>query len=497
MVKEDFHNWFSSKVDDVKEQNKKLTAYDITMNTIKQENMFKGTIVICIVYALFGFLLVLLSYFSESVRDLLFIKFLPFTLVYIIGTIIIIFVMLYYIFTFEPVKIDRHNDIDDISCPDYWKVEIIDEKYIGDSFDKNYANDFKYRCVIDDTIFDKENMYKYHNSNNYRMTNISTTVKTDDNTVGKFNATYNSSFSSDYNNNKDLYNIYVDVNNYGTNFNANKKALAKDLNIYNDSKRVDNIYSNLRTIAVLENNYAIDSDNTANDLIASSNILNPDVNFAIFNIDNNSNTSYLNNTNSNNSYNIINWNGLTNNFFDNIFTEKPKMYGIKVAIKSKTTLGTYYCMGRINKNTENNYIFTKDITTEIKNIYDDAPDSIKNTVNYTLISTLFKITKEDGNNNSNVITASSSNYENIGNGPIIKVYDKTKYRPESIQDLHVLNNSDKKNNKIAPLLCDTVYPKLFSKFESYDINNENNNDIRCAYSKICGIPWSDLRCPSN
>jgi len=149
MGKSDFSSWFSSKVDDVKEQNKNLTEYDITMNTIKHENMFKGTIVICIVYAIFGFILVLLSYLSESVRDLLFNKFLPFTIVYIIGSILIISVMLYYIFTFEPIKIDRKNDIDEISCPDYWNVEIIDEKYIGDSFDKNYINDFKYKCVID------------------------------------------------------------------------------------------------------------------------------------------------------------------------------------------------------------------------------------------------------------------------------------------------------------------------------------------------------------
>jgi hypothetical protein len=85
-----------------------------------------------------------------------------------------------------------------------------------------------------------------------------------------------------------------------------------------------------------------------------------------------------------------------------------------------------------------------------------------------------------------------TNYEYINKpGPIIQAYDKTKFRPDNISFTEL--NTD----NIAPLLCDTVYPKLLSKFESYDIKNENNNDIRCAYSKICGIPWSDLRCPSN
>ncbi len=37
-------------------------------------------------------------------------------------------------------------------------------------------------------------------------------------------------------------------------------------------------------------------------------------------------------------------------------------------------------------------------------------------------------------------------------------------------------------------MCDELYPSLL---ESLD---DNNNNIRCAYSKICDIPWSDLRC---
>jgi len=136
-----------------------LSDYDKTMNTIKHENMFKGTVIICIVYAIFGFILLAAAYFSDIARDLLFNRFLPFTLIYIIGTILIIMTMLFFIFTFEPVKINKISNIDDISCPDYWKVQIIDEKYIGDSFDINYINDFKYKCIMDTDIFDKKYLF--------------------------------------------------------------------------------------------------------------------------------------------------------------------------------------------------------------------------------------------------------------------------------------------------------------------------------------------------
>jgi hypothetical protein len=526
MGKEDFSSWFSSKVDDVKEKNKDLTEYDITMNTIKHENMFKGTILICIVYAILGFILVVLSYVSESARDLLFNKFLPFTLVYIIGTIIIIFIMLYYIFTFEPVKINRHNHIDDISCPDYWDVKIIDEKYIGKSFDSNYTDEFKYQCVINNDIFDKTAMYKYHNNKNYRLTNNIAHTDNNASNVGKYLSSKEPDFANDYNVNSNKYNLYVDINKYSTDSTGaatatsnNQKYLGKELNIFNDSDRVKNIYSNLRKIAVIENNYAIDDTNkTAYSLTSRSNILNPDVKFSIWNKDNAATvaTPVLSGTNAENALQIISWNDLKQTDFDIIFNNNSNINAIKVVVDdigATRTSGTGYCLGLIEKDIENTddikYYFKQSETfqTELKTIFPPEypgtspvvkPSDVdaKNMIfKKTHLYATFKdpITKLSNSSNSyNINYASMTNYEYINKpGPIIQAYDKTKFRPDNISFTEL--NTD----NIAPLLCDTVYPKLLSKFESYDIKNENNNDIRCAYSKICGIPWSDLRCPSN
>ena len=71
-----------------------LTDYDITMNSLHQDNMFKGTIVVCIIYAVFAFVLIAAAYFVDNIRDLLFDKFLPFTLIYIVGTILIIMIFI-------------------------------------------------------------------------------------------------------------------------------------------------------------------------------------------------------------------------------------------------------------------------------------------------------------------------------------------------------------------------------------------------------------------
>jgi hypothetical protein len=51
--------------------------------------------------------------------------------------------------------------------------------------------------------------------------------------------------------------------------------------------------------------------------------------------------------------------------------------------------------------------------------------------------------------------------------------------------------------KNAPLACDRVYP-LYLATKDVELSKGNSkfdqNVLRCAYSKICGVPWSDLNC---
>jgi hypothetical protein len=49
----------------------------------------------------------------------------------------------------------------------------------------------------------------------------------------------------------------------------------------------------------------------------------------------------------------------------------------------------------------------------------------------------------------------------------------------------------------VPLVCDAVYPLYMAK-KDFEYANDNNlhtyNKFRCAYSKACKIPWTDVGC---
>jgi hypothetical protein len=405
--------------------------------------------------------------------------------------------------------------------------EIIDDKYIGDSFDKIYKNDFKYKCVLDKDVFDKSQMFKYNNLKNYRMTNNigRTKLLSSDDLVGAYDSSKNDDFNTDYKDNGKNYNLYVDVNRYRVNpsdisFTAtnSKKELSKQLNIYNDSARVTNVLTSLKKIALLENNYSIDKDKSATNLLTTSTILNPTVNFGIWKKSNtglgSTNYADLNAAPASNKLLLINWNGLEYNVLSNILNETG-ITSIKVVSNSLSTSdaliapsGTFYCLGMIKykSQTDKNIYFEPYYQSTLLETLIFKPDksaSVLNSANIDIKNNiitktfLYKSTLSTAIDDKAAYTGALAGVVSMPSsdtfigkaGPILQAYNTTIYKKDNYTETEM---NDVTNQ--IPLLCDTVYPKLFSKFENYDIKNENNNDIRCAYSKICGIPWSDLRC---
>lgn len=484
-----------------KDNEDKLTDYEITMNIIKQENMFKGTIAICIIYAIFGFILLICAYSSENIRDLLFNKFLPFTIVYIIGTILIIFIMLYYIFTFKPVKINNDTDIDDISCPDYWDVKIIDSNLIKDNFDSNYINDFKYKCVMSSNIFNKQKIFE-NSSNSYRITNNYYSTNKTLNNNGKYDINSNILFDADYKNNSKYYNLYVDLNDSAT---INNRTLSKDLDIYNNKDRLYDVISNLNKIALLENNYSIDKNTgNATDLIRSNINYNPEVSLKIWNKDNAlliASNSLASDTN-NNYINIIDWGKYSNNrILYNTIHNDSSVNSIKICALGGSS---NYCLGILKIDSDTcNIKFDAKNGVNWSNVFNNNIDNnVKDSNNYIIKSTkLYKWTGADANKFDDVTNsnpqAGNVAYDETNTDTIkLQIYNRTKFRPDYIPNDNIYKNASLNNgtNYISPLLCDSVYPKLLSRFEKLDKDNTNNNQIRCAYSKLCGIPWSDLKC---
>jgi len=221
-----------------------LTDYDRTIYYQKKEKVFYGTIAICVLYASFALLLLLASYLSDKIKYLLLNNFLPFTIVYVIGTIFIVFYLINQVLNFKPYKIDKNARYDSLSCPDYWILEKVissdnsSNNLFKNMFDSNVVNYnlFNYRCKLNNNVFDKYDIYS--SDNNYNFTNL--------------NNTDNKPSTTDKNiilNNPDNYNIYTNVLNSSNLNNINK-------NIFKNNSNLNLKYELIKNNLIM-NNYKI------------------------------------------------------------------------------------------------------------------------------------------------------------------------------------------------------------------------------------------------
>jgi hypothetical protein len=484
-----------------------LTDYDITINSIHQENMFKGTITVCIVYAVFAFILIVAAYFSDNIRELLFDKFLPFTLIYIVGTIIIIMIFLYFILSFKPKKIDRKKVDENVSCPDYWKLEVLDDISVEKSFDVDNYNKklFKYRCVMDDKIFDKNLIYKQdkkqYETNQYRLGNIPTyyTKNNGTNYTGiydKLKFTINDLNDNTY--------LYKNINDYG----------ASNLNYSGNKSITSNVFKDLRESALIMNNYkATTMDPATKTITKFDNIFNssydgtdknngkPKVYFgapapltwatssaAITSISTTATNPPVMTSSGDVKYvaTVYDWNSISMySLMNNLGTKSD--INVYVVDTTKGTAANFIKVGAIkldlekkklyfesaNDITNPNSLFTgnNDFYFEDTYLTNGTPDPTKNLT-------------------ASVINDPSGIYIK---GPKVRLFNK-KERPITfeINPPSTANPpTNDYNSDVIPLTCNSVYPSfLASKEDKYP----ENNTLRCAYAKVCNIPWSDMNC---
>jgi hypothetical protein len=493
------------------------------INFEKRLNMFKGTIITCVAYGIVAFLLMLLTAFSTSTRIILFNNFLPFTLVFIIGTILIICLMVYFIFSYIPVNITYR--LDGLTCPDYWDVELLDDNYINNSFDPTYPSSyFKYKCVMNKNIFDTRRMFidssnlvnDNYRSNAYKYTNILDSLKKSDSADKGLSGTYhynsNIVLDTDLTQLKDYAKLYKDVNKY------TESDIKRYINTNSDALS-SNILNDLRKIALVQNNYKILSKYNTNDiqdLISTSNLWNSSTSSVSpitwhykFNIDNTVGTPpESSNITADNDISalILDWRDLTPEkaFYNGYDIVKDNTEENKISYKE---LYIYYnpnlsdsnlnLLGKIEitSNSSNNPTISMKFIPDVKGQFFQSDNLIETSQDYILDPKHIIIGKNKpgdtdlsiraGTSFINLTKSTLSPYSmTLTNNPLIQLYNNKKARPSIISSTEFNN----KQNAI-PLNCDELYPSLL---ESID---DNNNNIRCAYSKICGIPWSDLRCP--
>jgi len=374
----------------ITEQDLKLTDYDMSIYEYRKERIFKGTIAICILYAFIALSILLSSYLFPTIKFVIFEKFLPFTIVFIIGTILLIIYLFYNVINFKPIKINKNYDYGNISCPDYWKLEYNPE--LSKYFDSNTINTniFNYRCVLDPNIFSKKDLY-FNKKNQY----VADGTGSED--IGITGSDYNNLITyADI----DKDTIDTDISKYvvaDIKSNKNKHIIDKIAGTFDS-----NIYKNLVESSLLMNNYFFDSN--------------------------------LSKSNSCNIYRHISQANAENNF--------------------DATLGTLLTNNEDKLNLKIVNSDVNDGTTSVK-ITKDAHE--------------IKITK-------NIIDGTS-------------YLNNIKYRPAVGLDTTL--------DKI-PLVCNRVYPLLLAAKDKELSKNSSGkydeNVLRCAYSKMCGIPWSDMNC---
>jgi hypothetical protein len=371
----------------ITEEDLRLTDYDMSIYEHRKERIFKGTIAICIVYALIALAILLSSYMFPTIKFVIFDKFLPFTIVFIVGTILLIIYLFYNILNFKPIKINKNYDYTNISCPDYWKLEY--DENLHKYFDSNTINTniFNYRCVLDSNIFSKTDLY-FNQKNKYTDDTAGT------NAIGIVNGTSENK----------VYN-YSTLSKEAID-NDNSKYIVADLKAQNNNNIINkitgsadsNIYKNLVESSLLMNNYYFDSNLSRND------------EYDIY--------QHISTANTSNGFDTST---------DRSIAELDK--------RKLNLVGSHDGTNVISVN--NPFMIKKNIT--------------------------------DGTNYLN----------NVGIGT-------TSINPTKV------------NLNKFPIVCDRVYPLLLAaKDKELSKNSKGKYDenvLRCAYSKMCGIPWSDMNC---
>jgi hypothetical protein len=152
-------------------ESKDYKPNDRELRLFEQEKMdlYKGTFVVCIVYGLSAFILLVVILFTEWGKEFIYDKFAPAVITYILGSLIIIIYLLNAIFSIKPRKVGTDMDSDhNIICPDFWKLERVDDTTraaiiannevangkgnIIPTFTSDKNANLQYRCVYDPNV---------------------------------------------------------------------------------------------------------------------------------------------------------------------------------------------------------------------------------------------------------------------------------------------------------------------------------------------------------
>ena len=179
----------------------------------KKSTWFKGTIAVCVVYGVFAVALLAIAFMDARGRQLLSEDFLPFTITFVAGMIVVIILLVIQITTFKPQKLENLMYDRDM-CPDYWKAvpATKDEVDAGADDDTTAQSLKKIKCVPDPDVFALD--YKWGSDNKFNQISSpavppTTSTNAASSTINVFGHMVYNNTTTSYNKDNNQYYAYL------------------------------------------------------------------------------------------------------------------------------------------------------------------------------------------------------------------------------------------------------------------------------------------------
>lgn len=145
-------------------------------------DMYKGTFIVCLVYAISAMTLLGIIFWTDWGREYIYHKMLPASVTFIIGALFIIIFLVITIYNLKPRRVRNNIEKDEeIVCPDFWVLKKVEDNVKKDIVDNNTKsgkliiedikskNDdaLKYKCELDPKVYGDLTSYATMKKNLY------------------------------------------------------------------------------------------------------------------------------------------------------------------------------------------------------------------------------------------------------------------------------------------------------------------------------------------
>ena len=147
-------------------------------------NMYKGTFIVCLVYAISAIVLLGIIFWTDWGREYIYKKMLPASVTFIIGALFIIIFLVISIYELKPRRVKNNLEKDqEIVCPDFWVLKRVEDDVKMDLANNNIGNGnnneiiagikskndeaLKYKCELDRSVYGNLKTYLDMKNNLY------------------------------------------------------------------------------------------------------------------------------------------------------------------------------------------------------------------------------------------------------------------------------------------------------------------------------------------